>query len=251
MVYDSKTTGNQKVGLRFNSVALPAGSLILDAYLQFTAYKNTTAATNLSIYGQLTENAPPFNTTKKNVSNRVKTSANVKWAPSGWLSAGASEADQRSPDLKAIIQEIIDLSGWKSGNSMAFIISGTGNRSAVAYEAAQSNAAKLVIKYSAPELKSATLNSGNYTESVAATPAPDRLTCYPVPFTDALNIRFAPAENEKTESIMIFSASGQLLKVIRTGLNHTSVPLADVQPGIYLIRVLTNHGNYVKPVIKK
>jgi hypothetical protein len=251
LVYDSKTTGNQKVGLRFNSVALPAGSLILNAYLQFTVSQKTTAVTNLSIYGQKIENAAPFNTTKKNVANRVKTIANVNWTPAGWLTAGASGADQQSPDLKAIIQEIVDLSGWKSGNSMAFIISGTGNRSAVAYEDSPAGAAKLVIQYSAPALKSGTINSGIHPAPVIISTARDKLTCYPVPFTDELNIRFVPAENEKIENIMIFNASGHQLKVLRTDLNDSSIPMSGYQTGIYLIRVLTNQGNYAKPVIKK
>ncbi len=55
--------------------------------------------------------------------------------------------DQRTPDLKSIVQEIVDRAGWAQNNSMAFIITGTGKRTARAYDVSATKAPKLVITY--------------------------------------------------------------------------------------------------------
>ena len=35
---------------------------------------------------------------------------------------------QQTPDIASVIQEIVDRAGWRSGNSLALIITGTGNK---------------------------------------------------------------------------------------------------------------------------
>jgi hypothetical protein len=52
------------------------------------------------------------------------------------------------PNLAAIVQEVVNRSGWSSGNAMTIIITGTGHRTAYAYEGASSRAATLVVTYS-------------------------------------------------------------------------------------------------------
>jgi hypothetical protein len=250
MVYDSKTTGNQKVGLRFNQVALPKGATVTKAYLQFTVFGKTTATTSLSIYGHDTDNASVFTTAKKNISGRVKTTALVKWIPAGWPTIGAAGADQQTPDIKSVVQEIIDRTGWKSGNSMAFIIMGTGNRSAVAFDSSAANAAKLVIEYTEPVLKSGRFVIENEDNELNSSPLPGTLTCYPVPFADAVNISLETSGDERIQSISIFNTSGHLLKFTETERKHTVLNTSDYLPGIYLVRVLTDQGTYVKKIIK-
>jgi hypothetical protein len=41
---------------------------------------------------------------------------------------------QRTPELKTLVQAVIDLGGWQSGRPLAFIIRGTGRRTAESYE---------------------------------------------------------------------------------------------------------------------
>jgi hypothetical protein len=45
----------------------------------------------------------------------------------------AAGADQRTPNLAPVIQEIVNRPGWASGNSMVIIITGTGKRAAESY----------------------------------------------------------------------------------------------------------------------
>ena len=139
-------SNNQKVGLRFNDINIPQGATIHYAYIQFTADENDSGTTNLNIEGQLTDNAPTFQNTYYDVSDRATSNAFVSWTPAAWTS-GDTGTEQQSPNLNTIVQEIINQNNWTANNSVAFIISGNGNREAESYEGLASGAAKLYIEY--------------------------------------------------------------------------------------------------------
>lgn len=81
------------------------------------------------------------------MSSRPRTAATVAWAPPAWTTAGANGADQRTPDLAPVLQEIVSRSGWASGNSSAFIVTGSGSRAAETYNGGKAEAALLHIEY--------------------------------------------------------------------------------------------------------
>ena len=58
-------------------------------------------------------------------------------------------ADQRTPDLSALLQEIVDRPGWRSGNAVALILSGAGRRTARAYDGLQAGAPLLHVELTA------------------------------------------------------------------------------------------------------
>ncbi len=147
LVYDSSTTGNQYVGMRFTNVNVPKGKTITNAYIQFTVDETGSTATSLTIKGQAADNAATFTTAAYNVSSRAKTTASVAWSPVAWNTVDAAGADQRTPDLKTIVQEIVNRTGWAQNNAMAFIVTGTGKRTARAYDVSATKAPKLVITY--------------------------------------------------------------------------------------------------------
>ncbi len=59
----------------------------------------------------------------------------------------APEVKPQTPGLTAIVQEIVDRSGWASGNAMAFIIEGPGRRTAVAFDQDSARAPLLHVEY--------------------------------------------------------------------------------------------------------
>jgi len=124
----------QIVGLRFAGLSIPQGATIQSAYIQFQCRVATTAAASLLIEGQAADNAATFAKITNNISSRPRTSANVGWAPAPWGTVGAKGADQQTPDLTVVMQEIVNRGGWTAGNSMAFIITGTGVRTAEAFD---------------------------------------------------------------------------------------------------------------------
>jgi hypothetical protein len=143
----------QVVGIRFNGINVPQGAPITAAYLQFTTDDNDTdsEATDLTIKGEATDNAVTFTSSATNMSSRPRTVASVAWAPPPWLTTGVAGPDQRSPDLSAIIQEIVDRPGWTSTNSLALIISGSGARTAEAFDIPAA-APRLHIEYAGVQI---------------------------------------------------------------------------------------------------
>ncbi len=55
------------------------------------------------------------------------------WTPPDWTSVGSRGPDQRTPDLSAVVQEIVDRPGWSSGNALVLVVDGSGGRTAEAY----------------------------------------------------------------------------------------------------------------------
>lgn len=145
---DDYSTGqdNQTVGLRFNNITVPPTAVISNAYLQFTTDGSDSDVCNLTIHGHDHANSPAFQNVVYDVSNRATTSAVVNWAPAAWV-AGTSGIAQQSPDLQTIVQEIIGQGSWANGNSITFLITGTGVRDAESYDNDPSKAAKLFIEY--------------------------------------------------------------------------------------------------------
>jgi hypothetical protein len=147
LVYDKS---NQIIGIRFNNLTLPQSATIHYAYVQFQTGKVSSQVTSLSIKGQATDNAPTFRNLKKNISSRVQTTASANWTPSSWTVINESGAQQRTPNLSALIQEVINRPGWTSGNSVVLIITGSGVRTAWSYNGLPSGAPLLHIEYTVP-----------------------------------------------------------------------------------------------------
>ncbi|MDP9301198.1 MAG: metallophosphoesterase, partial [Actinomycetota bacterium] len=124
----------QTVGLRFAGLSIPKGATIQSAYIQFQCRVQTTAAASLLIEGQAADNPGTFTKTTNNISSRSRTSADVGWVPAPWGTVGAQGSDQQTPGLTNVMQEIVNRAGWTSGNSMVFIITGTGVRTAESFE---------------------------------------------------------------------------------------------------------------------
>jgi hypothetical protein len=141
-----EASASQVVGLRFQDVAIPRGAAISSAYVQFTTEKITSTPTKLSIAGEASDDAAPFQTSS-DISSRAATKAWVTWAPAAWRTLRESGPDQRTPNLHRIVQEITDRPGWKPGNSIALTITGTGCRTATSWEKRRTEAAKLVVTY--------------------------------------------------------------------------------------------------------
>jgi hypothetical protein len=103
---------------------------------------------SLTIQGEDTDDAPAFTCSKRNISSRPSTTAAVAWSPVPWTTVGEAGPDQRTPDMALVIQEIVNRSGWSSGNSLVVIISGTGERVAESYDGDPGGAPLLHVEYS-------------------------------------------------------------------------------------------------------
>lgn len=148
---DDPGVSEQIVGLRFTDLALPRGSIIHEAYLQFTVEDNNNAdPCTLIIYGEANEYPLAFSHADFDVSQRPRTQATVNWTPAEWLNKGEDGPAQRSPDLSAIIQEIVDQEGFSTDSPIALVIDGSGRRTAESFDGDAAAAARICINYSPP-----------------------------------------------------------------------------------------------------
>ena len=140
MVMDAS---KQIVGLRYDKINLAPSSEIRSAYIQFTSHAANGEETELEIRAEMVGSALPFQQTEKNISSRVTTSQSVIWKPAAWKKADERAELQRTPNLAALIKEVIQHSDWKLGNAIAILISGKGKRVATAF-AGKVGAAQLI-----------------------------------------------------------------------------------------------------------
>ena len=158
LVMDDFDRGDQQVGIRFPNLAIPQGATITSASIDFTVDEAHSDATDLVLRAQLSGNAPTFTTSSGNISGRALTSASTAWSPGPWSSIGAV---QTSPDLAAVIQEVVNQGAWNSGNALAIIITGTGRRTAVSYDNAPIDSPLLNVTYTIGSVGSRTVSLGS------------------------------------------------------------------------------------------
>lgn len=142
--------GDQTVGIRFTSIDIPEGSTIIDAHIQFAVDEVSDETTNLTIHGDASADAVSFSTSPFDVSHRTRTSSNVQWSPQPWNTQNEVSDLQKTPDLSIIVQEILNDQEWHSGNAMAFVVTGSGRRTAMSRNKSAALAPKLVVRYSEP-----------------------------------------------------------------------------------------------------
>ena len=146
---DSKN-GNQTVGLRFTAVEVPQGVTIKEAHIEFIAKGTSTGDASYTIKAVNEGNVGPITNRANAISTPPTTSASASWSLSSatagddWDTAGAEHS---SPDLAAVVQEVVNRSDWSSKNNMGFVITGTGTRIAESFDSDPSRAPRLVVKY--------------------------------------------------------------------------------------------------------
>lgn len=245
IVYESKTTGNQIIGLRFNSITIPQGATITKAYIEFVADKASTTTSSLTIKGEATDNSTTFTIKSKNISSRPKTVASVNWPASTWAAGCVYQSD----DIKTIVQEIVNRTGWKSGNSMAFIITGTGTRTAKSCDGLSDAAPNIHIEYTLT--KSGTIQETTAMQTVAKDISEEGILVYPNPVHDVLTVRFD--EKTEVERILVYSITGSLVKEIKVNkvMTETQVDCSNFVPGTYLLKLNNSKSSYSMQFIKQ
>ena len=140
-------SNNQWIGMRFAGISIPVGATISNAWVQFQTDETGSSTTQLRIYAQAADNAAGFATNSGNVSSRTRTGNQVNWSVAPWPVRNVAGADQRTPDLSSIVQEVVSRSGWQSGQALVVLIDGSGKRTAESYNGDASAAPLLHIEY--------------------------------------------------------------------------------------------------------
>ncbi len=136
------------MGLHFEHLPIERGQTIQNAYLQFTAAEPSFGISEVSIAAELHSKPKAFSSASYNVSSRSTTENLVQWTVYDWPVQGQSSSRQRSPDLSAILQEIVDREDWLKHNSLNLLFTGDGLSNAVSYDLNPELAPRLVIETS-------------------------------------------------------------------------------------------------------
>jgi hypothetical protein len=117
------------------------------ANIQFTADEAQSEVTALIIRAQTADHAPIFANTPNNLGSRPVTTAFIGWSPAAWVNLDERGPLQRTPDLSVLVSEVTARPGWSNGNAMAFLITGSGHRTADAAEDPGGSPATLTVSY--------------------------------------------------------------------------------------------------------
>ncbi len=140
-----KDSNDQEVGIRFRNVDIPQGSTIESATVTFVIDEYADDETDLEVYAHDIDDSPEFETDKRDITDRDKTTASVQWNDLPSLTVGE---ELESVDISPVIQEIVNRPGWSAGNSLSVIITGSGKRTVESYDGSSSDAALISITYS-------------------------------------------------------------------------------------------------------
>jgi hypothetical protein len=136
---------------RLVHVTIPQGAVIESAMLQMYVSGNEGKSIKIRYQGEATGDSAPHNPDPGDLSSRPTTAAFVEDIPEPWTEGGFNP----SPELRSIIQEIVDHSDWVSGSSLTLFIADNGSsasRTIGSFESQPSptKAAILTITYQAP-----------------------------------------------------------------------------------------------------
>jgi hypothetical protein len=157
--YAYSSTHKMGGGMRFQNVTIPGGATITAAYLTLRAAGNrANTAVNSRIKGEDVDDAAAFSN-YSDYSGRARTAASMDWDN---IPAWTAETEYNSPDIKTIIQAIINRPGWASGNDLVIFWDDHDDRSthanqteryAYSYDGSATKAPKLAITYTTGEEK--------------------------------------------------------------------------------------------------
>ena len=107
------------------NVQIPFGSVVASSRLRLVAAIEDTSAARIVIRAELNATPDDFSEGNTAPSLRPQTAEYTDWVPVPWTTVGGI---YYTFDLSGVVQSVIDLPAWVSGNPISFIMQGTGYR---------------------------------------------------------------------------------------------------------------------------
>ena len=143
-------------GMRFNNIGIPNSALIVSAYLILTCRIATGGTCHTRVSAEKHDDAPTFADNKAAFDARYAnhTDAVVDWDN---VPPFVVDVEYPSPDIKTVIQEIVNRPGWASGQSIVIFWEDFDDRTPIpggtrygwSWNSSPGKAAQLEITYSA------------------------------------------------------------------------------------------------------
>jgi hypothetical protein len=123
----------QAIAMQYDGLGIPQGATILNAKVTFQVDNsgNPGTSNDFTILGEASDNASLFGWHDSptwpgyaeldsfDISSRARTTASAAWAPAAAPAVG-TKID--TPDISAIIQEIVDRPGWSENNRLTLMV---------------------------------------------------------------------------------------------------------------------------------
>ena len=143
----------QWIGVRFQHIHIPGGSTINSATIKFTADGVDVGNLLIPVVAEIDLDGEEFGDDTP-LTGRVYSSTTVLWDPDPWF-PGDCGANTTTPDLSALVQEIVDQPGWTEiSRSFVFIFQNdpmdSSERIAVAWDGDPLQAAQLTVDFTPP-----------------------------------------------------------------------------------------------------
>ena len=146
-------SNNQLIGVRFTNVNIPKGAVIDSAFIQFATKGDKAPVSGaVTIKAELSGNSATFTSTVNNISGRTLTTNSVNWPGStdntwGTCCTNFRGPAQRTPNIKTIIEDVINQSAWNTNNAVTIVMNGAGVRNAQSFNGSAANAPELIVYY--------------------------------------------------------------------------------------------------------
>jgi hypothetical protein len=221
----------QIVGMIFRDIQIPIGATITNAYVQFYCDDTNDEEITIDIQGAKEANAPaPFTDTPGSISAHERTDAKVEWTPVPWTEAMLLQAgeEQKTPDIKSVIQEIIEIPGWAPGNNVMILVTDLDN---------PVKSHRQAVTFDEDPTKVAVLNV-TFTTGTSIDPLRSGMSgIYPNPTEGILNINNPSSDNFSYE---IYTITGKLV-ASRNNLTGSTIQidLSNYARGAYFVNVRT------------
>jgi len=240
-------------GLRFRDINIPKGVQIDSAYIVVNSHegKNPEDIAIITIVGEAADNALTYDMNTL-ITDRPETNAAVVWTVN--VAWGIWEY-YRTPDIKTIIQEVIDREGWATGNPIAIMLKGENQgpsdlENAREFESFENIAdpedggdgqnhperrPKLVVYYS---------GGTNVEENFAR----KELFVYPNPVSEG---KFTITFNNNTDAtIYLFNQVGSMVKSINSeNSNIVAIDVNNLPAGLYLVKAVQKNTVYTQKIV--
>ncbi len=145
--------GEKVTGIRFPFPGIPPGAVIDSAFVQFTSQKaEQSGPTVFLIRAEKSVDPVPFTSAGFGLTQRTLTMEVIRWEPPAWQSIGDSGPGERSPDIGAVIDELISQDNWSAESPVHLIIgfeAAPSKRSAFSYDQSSVMAPALEVFYTA------------------------------------------------------------------------------------------------------
>src|SRR6218665_245930 len=228
---ESANADPQLVGMRFTNITIPANASIINAYIQFAVdatAKNTDPCV-LTVHAEDNANPATFSDNAFSLSSRSLMASNVTWNVSGssWATVGSAGPEQRTSDIKTLVQALVNKAGWASGNAMAFYIKGTGTREVESYDGDAPKAPMLVVQY-------------NTATGISELHEKLQVSAYPNPFKNSFNLS-VELHTASALNVSVYDLTGKIVEektVENAGIGtfrYTSGK--QLTPGMYFVKV--------------